>query len=104
MPALDTLFWWTSQTLLMKVTCIKTQNMLAHLSSYQLRSSLTPPQLLISKFPITDNGRSHVLNGRSEAVEVIIGLSDRLLVVRGPCYLHNPATALEYANRLQQLS
>ena len=45
-----------------------------------------------------------VHKGRRAAVHVINQTSDKLLVVCGPCSLHDPAAALEYADRLKQLS
>jgi len=65
---------------------------------------LIPPQLLVSEIPITNVSLKTVLQGRRDAVEIIMGRSDRLLVICGPCSLHDPATALEYASRLKKLS
>jgi 3-deoxy-7-phosphoheptulonate synthase len=65
---------------------------------------LIPPQLLISEIPITNASLETVLQGRKEAVEIIVGKSDRLLVICGPCSLHDPATALEYCARLKALA
>lgn len=65
---------------------------------------LIPPALLISEIPITDAALETVVKGRKEAVNVIMGKDDRLLVVVGPCSLHDPATALEYCSRLKALS
>jgi len=65
---------------------------------------LIPPQLLISEIPITEASLRTVIQGRKDAVEIIMGKSDRLLVICGPCSLHDPATALEYAQRLKALS
>lgn len=45
-----------------------------------------------------------VVKGRVEAAEIITGRSDRLLVVVGPCSIHDPEAALEYAGRLKQLA
>jgi len=65
---------------------------------------LIPPQLLLSEIPITNESLKTVVKGRREAIEIIMGRSDRLLVICGPCSLHDPATALEYAARLKELS
>lgn len=53
---------------------------------------------------MTDAALETVVKGRKEAVGVIMGKDDRLLVVVGPCSLHDPATALEYCSRLKALS
>ena len=45
-----------------------------------------------------------VSKGRRDATQVINQSSDKLLVVCGPCSLHDPAAALEYADRLKALS
>jgi 3-deoxy-7-phosphoheptulonate synthase len=45
-----------------------------------------------------------VLRGRDEAVGIITRRDDRLLVVCGPCSIHDPAAAVEYAGRLRELS
>ncbi|ATZ46243.1 hypothetical protein BCIN_01g08780 [Botrytis cinerea B05.10] len=65
---------------------------------------LIPPQLLVSEIPITNDSLKTVVQGRKDAVEIIMGRNDRLLVVVGPCSLHDPSTAIEYAKRLKDLS
>ncbi|KMU81942.1 phospho-2-dehydro-3-deoxyheptonate aldolase [Coccidioides immitis RMSCC 3703] len=45
-----------------------------------------------------------VRSGRNQAIEVIEQRDDRLLVVVGPCSIHDPDTALEYARRLKAIS
>ena len=45
-----------------------------------------------------------MLKGRRDAISVITRQSDRLLVICGPCSIHDPVTALEYAQRLHTLS
>ncbi|GAB1316136.1 3-deoxy-7-phosphoheptulonate synthase [Madurella fahalii] len=65
---------------------------------------LIPPALLISEIPMPDQALQTVVKGRRDAVGVIMGRNDRLLVIVGPCSIHDPATAIEYANRLKALS
>ncbi|MCJ1477161.1 3-deoxy-7-phosphoheptulonate synthase [Lambiella insularis] len=65
---------------------------------------LIPPQLLQSEVPAPDHALLTVLNGRREAIEIISQRSDRLLVICGPCSIHDPETAVEYAGRLRQLA
>ncbi|KAH6678344.1 putative phospho-2-dehydro-3-deoxyheptonate aldolase, tyrosine-inhibited [Halenospora varia] len=65
---------------------------------------LIPPQLLVSEIPMTNESLKTVVQGRRDAVEIIMGKSDRLLVICGPCSLHDPATALEYCARLKNLA
>ncbi|OAA66680.1 DHAP synthase, class 1 [Niveomyces insectorum RCEF 264] len=65
---------------------------------------LIPPALLISEIPMCDESLKTVIRGRQEAVSIIMGRDDRLLVVVGPCSIHDPATAMEYAARLKAAS
>lgn len=65
---------------------------------------LIPPHLLTSEIPITPSSVKTVVQGRNDAIEIIMGKSDRLLVICGPCSLHDPVVALEYAARLKALS
>ncbi|KAH7311566.1 hypothetical protein B0I35DRAFT_481519 [Stachybotrys elegans] len=65
---------------------------------------LIPPALLISEIPMTEDAVRTVVKGREDAADIVMGRSDRLLVVVGPCSIHNPAAAHEYAGRLRELS
>lgn len=65
---------------------------------------LIPPALLSSELPAPQNALETVLRGRKEAIEIIAQRNDRLLVICGPCSIHDPATAVEYAGRLRDLS
>lgn len=65
---------------------------------------LIPPQLLAAEIPMPPAALQTVLKGRKESVEIIEGKNDRLLVVVGPCSLHEPAVNVEYCQRLIKLS
>ncbi|KAM7221845.1 phospho-2-dehydro-3-deoxyheptonate aldolase [Rhypophila decipiens] len=65
---------------------------------------LIPPALLIDEIPMSAAALQVVVKGRREAVSVIMGRDDRLLVVVGPCSLHDPKVALAYAERLKALA
>ncbi|KAI0594943.1 hypothetical protein F4775DRAFT_572011 [Biscogniauxia sp. FL1348] len=65
---------------------------------------LIPPALLVSEIPMSDTSLRAVVKGRRDAVAIIMGRDDRLLVIVGPCSIHDPATAQEYAQRLKKLS
>jgi 3-deoxy-7-phosphoheptulonate synthase len=82
--------------------------MIQHLLTEDLKVAgqdpLIPPALLISEIPITDSALRTVVKGRRDAVAIIMGRNDRLLVIVGPCSIHDPATALEYAQRLKELA
>ena len=64
---------------------------------------LPPPEHLIRFFPIAGTPAEKLI-GRTRATirEIMQRKDDRLLVVMGPCSIHNPAAALEYAHRLRQ--
>ncbi|OJJ36832.1 hypothetical protein ASPWEDRAFT_50259 [Aspergillus wentii DTO 134E9] len=65
---------------------------------------LLSPQFLQTEIPAPPHAIEAVRSGRAQAVEIIEERDDRLLVVVGPCSIHDPATALEYAARLKELS
>ncbi|KAL2107877.1 hypothetical protein VUR80DRAFT_4644 [Thermomyces stellatus] len=65
---------------------------------------LIPPALLASEIPMTPESLSVVVAGRHAAADIITGASDRLLVIVGPCSIHDPATALEYCASLKELA
>ena len=62
---------------------------------------LPPPEHLIRFFPIRGTAvESLITRTRQNIHNIIAGSDDRLLVVIGPCSIHDPAAALEYARRL----
>lgn len=65
---------------------------------------LIPPQLLQSEIPASQEIYQAVAKGRQESIKIITQQDDRLLVVVGPCSLHDPATNVEYAHKLLDLS
>jgi 3-deoxy-7-phosphoheptulonate synthase len=62
-----------------------------------------PPKDLHREFPITDTAAETVFHARSEIQRILHGDDDRLLVVVGPCSVHDPEAALDYARRLAQV-
>jgi len=62
---------------------------------------LLPPSHLIREFPCTGTLGDVVSGGRAAAHAILAGADDRLLVVIGPCSIHDPTAALDYARRLQ---
>jgi 3-deoxy-7-phosphoheptulonate synthase len=64
---------------------------------------LPPPEHLIRFFPIQGTPvEALVTEARRSVKQILQGKSDRLLVVMGPCSIHDPAAALEYAQRLAE--
>lgn len=66
---------------------------------------LTPPGLLQHEIPQSAKSKHTVLKGRDESVAVVNGTDEknRLLVVIGPCSIHDPPAALEYCDMLMAL-
>ncbi|KAI5245182.1 3-deoxy-7-phosphoheptulonate synthase [Aureobasidium subglaciale] len=66
---------------------------------------LTAPDLLQHEIRQSQKSKDTVLKGRNEAAAVVQGKDEknRLLVVIGPCSLHDPKAALEYCDRLSTL-
>ncbi len=62
---------------------------------------LSPPAHLIREFPCTEEVGQVVFGARSALHAILHGMDDRLIVVIGPCSIHDPRAALAYANRLK---
>jgi 3-deoxy-7-phosphoheptulonate synthase len=67
-------------------------------------SRLITPSQIKEQSPASCSQRETVLRGRSEARAILRGEDDRMLVVVGPCSIHDPVAALDYARRLAALS
>lgn len=52
----------------------------------------------------TPESEATVLKGRRDSIAVLNGSSDKLLVIVGPCSIHDPESAKEYARRLKAVS
>ena len=61
---------------------------------------LVTPALMLHQLPLSDAQAEVVLRGRAEAAKILDREDDRLLVVVGPCSVHDPVAALDYARRL----
>jgi 3-deoxy-7-phosphoheptulonate synthase len=62
---------------------------------------LIPPAILMEQFPITEAASTTVAETREAASRILRGADDRLLVVAGPCSIHDVAAAREYGQRLK---
>ena len=62
---------------------------------------LMSPALLHHELPLTADLHDTVLDSRHQVQDVLTGRDRRLLVVVGPCSVHDPAAAGEYASRLR---
>ena len=66
-------------------------------------NELAPPSHLLREFPASDRAAQATFSGRQAAHRVLHGADDRLLVVIGPCSIHDVEDAREYARRLLEL-
>lgn len=60
--------------------------------------------MLQHEFPLTPASQKNILKGRNETCDILNGKDDRLVLVIGPCSIHDPAAALDYANKLEKLA
>ncbi len=61
---------------------------------------LLAPAILMEELPVTEQVSGLVARTRTAAGNIIRGDDDRLLVIVGPCSIHDPEAALDYATRL----
>jgi 3-deoxy-7-phosphoheptulonate synthase len=61
---------------------------------------LLPPAILIEELPCSDEASNLVANTRQAVADAIGGADPRLVVIVGPCSIHDPRAAVEYAERL----
>lgn len=65
---------------------------------------LITPDELKAKFPLNDAEQRDIAQARATIADIIHGRDERLLIVCGPCSIHDTDAALEYARRLQSLA
>ncbi|HEY8944425.1 MAG TPA: 3-deoxy-7-phosphoheptulonate synthase, partial [Polyangiaceae bacterium] len=63
---------------------------------------LIPPAILMEELPLDEAQTARVAEARAAVGAVVDGRDDRLLVVVGPCSIHDPSAALDYAARLAE--
>jgi len=63
--------------------------------------ALIPPAVLQEEHPISAELGKHVRSGRRQATDIIMGVNDRLLVIVGPCSIHDYKAALDYGRQLK---
>ena len=76
-----------------------------HTSQVRGYNPLTPPDLLQHEIAQSATSKSTVLQAREECVAIVQDTdpNHRLLVIIGPCSIHDPAAALDYCDRLLTL-
>lgn len=63
---------------------------------------LLPPSTVLGDFPITRNAAKTVYETRQAIHRILHGADDRLLVIMGPCSIHDVKAAKEYAGKLKE--
>jgi 3-deoxy-7-phosphoheptulonate synthase len=65
---------------------------------------LLPPAILLEELPVGEAAAQTISRGREEVSRILWGDDDRLIVVVGPCSIHDPVAAMDYARRLRKLA
>ena len=65
---------------------------------------LVPPSHVLRELPLTDSAAQTTYDARQGIHRILHGADDRLLVIMGPCSIHDPVAAREYATRLRGLA
>ena len=65
---------------------------------------LLAPSVLLEQLPLTDRASVTVSRAREEVIKILDGEDDRLIVVAGPCSIHDPEAGLDYARRLRAMA
>lgn len=68
------------------------------------RRPLLPPAILIEEFPLSHEQTKFVGESRLEMEKILKGKSDKLLVIVGPCSIHDTDAAIDYAQRLKKIA
>ncbi|MGP4058629.1 3-deoxy-7-phosphoheptulonate synthase [Mycobacterium sp. 4D054] len=67
-------------------------------------SAIPSPHEVLTEFPLGARRAERVARDRDEIADILAGRDDRLLVVVGPCSVHDTVAALEYAGRLVKIA
>jgi len=65
---------------------------------------LIPPAILLEEIPISERASNVVADARAAIANIIAGTDPRLVVVVGPCSIHDTTAAFEYAERLKKVA
>ena len=65
---------------------------------------LPSPAQMLTRYPLDGPAKELVIRSRQEIVDCLHGRDDRLLVIVGPCSIHDPDAALDYARRLSAVN
>jgi len=65
---------------------------------------LIPPAILLEELPLSPHGSEVIAGARDQIARILHGEDDRLVLVVGPCSIHDPDAGLDYAKRLQSVA
>ena len=65
---------------------------------------LSTPDEVRRELPISDNAANVIINSRKTIENILDGKDDRIFVVIGPCSIHDPIAAIDYANKLKKIA
>jgi len=65
---------------------------------------LTPPAAICRQIPRSSTAATTVTEGRRQLRETLSGSDDRFVIIAGPCSIHDPKSAYEYADRLKAVA
>ena len=65
---------------------------------------LIPPAIIMEEIPASEEQMALTTQAREDAARIVRKEDDRLLVVVGPCSVHDPKAGLEYASRLKEIA
>jgi len=65
---------------------------------------MPPPARIKRELPLSSAGATTVSHGRAQLTRILDRVDSRLFVVVGPCSIHDPVAALDYAQRLRELA
>ena len=67
------------------------------------RTPLISPKAIKSELPLSLDAVAKVVEARQEIRDILDGKSKKLMMIVGPCSIHNREAALKYANKLNEL-
>ena len=65
---------------------------------------LSTPAEVRGELPVTESDAKNILSSRKTIEKILDEKDDRIFVVVGPCSIHDPIAAMDYANRLKKIS
>jgi len=89
---------------LFSVTAFSQHDSTNRRSPHSRRPPADPPAILLEEIPISERASNVVSDARAAIAAIISGEDRRLVVVAGPCSIHDTAAAFEYAQRLKAVA